>query len=104
MKNRKNLIVLIVCVLFISIILAAVINIVLSYRENLKVDTVKVSNVRSTILATGSIASQNEATLHFQTGGKLTYLASKEGDKVYQGLFFTAINGSALFAGTTEPS
>ncbi len=26
------------------------------------------------------------------------------GDKVYQGLFFTAINGSALFAGTTEPS
>ncbi len=41
--------------------------------------------VSSTITADGTVTAQNIAMLHFQTGGKLTYLPVKEGDKVYQG-------------------
>ncbi|MCL4353149.1 efflux RND transporter periplasmic adaptor subunit [Patescibacteria group bacterium] len=39
----------------------------------------------SRIQAEGSVVSQNEAVLHFQTAGKLVYLPLKEGDRVYQG-------------------
>ena len=41
--------------------------------------------VSSTINADGAVTAQDQATLHFQTGGKLVYLPLKEGDKVYQG-------------------
>ncbi len=41
--------------------------------------------VSSTITADGAVTAQDQATLHFQTGGKLVYLPLKEGDKVYQG-------------------
>jgi multidrug efflux pump subunit AcrA (membrane-fusion protein) len=37
------------------------------------------------ILAHGSVRSQNEVDLHFQTGGKLVYLPFKEGDSVQKG-------------------
>ncbi len=46
---------------------------------------VPIRTVQSTILANGAVQSQNEATLHFQTGGKLTALPVKEGDRVTQG-------------------
>lgn len=45
----------------------------------------QVKSVDSTITADGVITAQNEATLHFQTGGKLVSVPLKEGDKVYQG-------------------
>ncbi len=41
--------------------------------------------VSSTISADGTVTAQDQATLHFQTNGKLIYLPVKEGDKVYQG-------------------
>ncbi len=41
--------------------------------------------ISSTITADGSVTAQDQATLHFQTSGKLVYLPLKEGDKVYQG-------------------
>lgn len=47
--------------------------------------TIALQNIGSDILAQGTIHSQNEATLHFQTGGKLTYLAVKAGDSVSAG-------------------
>ncbi|NTU47155.1 efflux RND transporter periplasmic adaptor subunit [Candidatus Roizmanbacteria bacterium] len=47
--------------------------------------TVSLKSVDSQLLAQGSVRSLNEATLHFQTGGKLTYLPFKEGDAVKKG-------------------
>ncbi|MGI8419708.1 MAG: efflux RND transporter periplasmic adaptor subunit [Candidatus Levyibacteriota bacterium] len=47
--------------------------------------TASVKNMSSQITADGTVTAQNQATLHFQTGGKLTELPVKEGDKVYQG-------------------
>ncbi|HET9946632.1 MAG TPA: efflux RND transporter periplasmic adaptor subunit [Patescibacteria group bacterium] len=47
--------------------------------------TVLVKPVSNTISAQGSIHSVSEATLHFQTGGKVVYLPFKEGDAVTQG-------------------
>ena len=41
--------------------------------------------VSSTITADGTITAQNQATLNFQTGGKLVYLPFKEGDKILAG-------------------
>ncbi len=47
--------------------------------------TVPVKFVSSTITADGSVTAQNQATLNFQTTGKLTYLPFKPGDKVQAG-------------------
>lgn len=46
---------------------------------------VKVGVIGSNIVAIGAIHSQSEATIHFQTGGKLIYLPFKEGDYVTAG-------------------
>ncbi len=47
--------------------------------------TIAVKQVGETIVGSGTIHSSQEATLHFQTGGKVTYLPFKEGDAVAQG-------------------
>ncbi len=47
--------------------------------------TAAVKSVDSTIIASGSIVAQDQATLHFQTAGKLAYLPVKEGDKIVSG-------------------
>ena len=47
--------------------------------------TVAVKRVDPQISADGMITAQNQATLHFQTGGKMVSLPVKEGDTVRQG-------------------
>jgi membrane fusion protein, multidrug efflux system len=47
--------------------------------------TLSVRFVNSTITANGTVTAQDQATLNFQTGGKLTYLPFKEGDLVKAG-------------------
>ena len=49
-----------------------------------------------TITADGSVTAATEATLAFQTPGKLTYLPFKAGDKVYLGQTVAAIDPTAL--------
>jgi multidrug efflux pump subunit AcrA (membrane-fusion protein) len=45
----------------------------------------QVKAIDSTVVADGVVTAQDQATLHFQTGGKLVSVPLKEGDKVYQG-------------------
>lgn len=45
----------------------------------------QVKAVDSTIIADGSVTAQNEADLHFQTGGKLVSVPFKEGDTITEG-------------------
>lgn len=54
-------------------------------NQTIQSQTVAVKAIGSNIIASGSIHSESEATLHFQTGGKLTYLPVKQGDTLYQG-------------------
>src|SRR6266568_677927 len=44
-----------------------------------------VKNIDSTIVVDGTVTAQDQATLHFQTGGKLVSVQLKEGDKVTKG-------------------
>lgn len=95
MKN-KTTILFIFAVLLASLSIISVVNKLGSKKENLKTGSVTIKNVESKILANGKIASQNEATLHFQTGGKLTNLTAKEGDTVYQGQTIANLDTYAL--------
>ena len=54
-------------------------------KEPVHTQTVAIKSVSSQILADGYITAQNQATLHFQTGGKVVYLPFKEGDTLYAG-------------------
>jgi multidrug efflux pump subunit AcrA (membrane-fusion protein) len=61
-----------------------------------KAETVDVNSISEQILATGSIAAQNQAVLNFQIGGKLIYVPFKEGDQVYQGQTIAQLDASDL--------
>jgi len=87
MKNRKLLITILICVV-ITIILG-VVSLQASVNQAnasvLKTDSIAVRPVSSQIVADGTVAAQDTATFHFQTGGKLIYLPHKEGDTVQKG-------------------
>ena len=61
-----------------------------------KTETVDVNSISQQILATGSIAAQNQAVLNFQIGGKLIYVPFKEGDQIYQGQTIAQLDASDL--------
>jgi RND family efflux transporter MFP subunit len=61
-----------------------------------KTEMLNVNAVSQQILATGSIAAQNQAVLNFQVGGKLVYLPFKEGDQIYQGQTIAQLDQSDL--------
>lgn len=63
---------------------------------------VTVKNVASTISADGAVTAANQATLHFQTGGKLALLPVKEGDHVYEGQTIAQLDTYALQRQLTE--
>lgn len=52
--------------------------------------------VNSTVTADGIVIAQNQAVLHFQTGGKLTYLPFKEGSRVLIGQTIASIDSYTL--------
>src|SRR5581483_1239573 len=85
MKNSKKLLITISLAVVLSLVLIGFGSLIFKTKNNLQTQSIKVSPVCSQILATGEVASQNEAQLHFQAGGKLTYLPFKEGDRVYAG-------------------
>jgi multidrug efflux pump subunit AcrA (membrane-fusion protein) len=64
--------------------------------------TVAVKDVSSQISAEGTVTAQDQATLHFQAGGKLTSLPVKEGDKVYEGQTIAQLDTYALQQQLTE--
>ncbi len=73
-------------VIFIIMIISAVgiggILVFSGKKLDAKTQVVGAENMQDQIVADGTVGSQNEATLHFQTGGKVVYLPFKEGDTV----------------------
>ena len=68
----------------------------LTDATDLQTVSVAVKNVDPSFVADGQIHSQNEATLHFQTAGKLASLPVKEGDTVSQGQTIAQLDTYAL--------
>lgn len=58
--------------------------------------TTSVQFVNSTIVADGAVTAENQATLAFQTSGKLIYLPFKEGDTVFSGQTIAQLDTYAL--------
>ncbi|HUD45146.1 MAG TPA: efflux RND transporter periplasmic adaptor subunit [Patescibacteria group bacterium] len=87
MKNKKLFITIIICIVITLVLGVASIqaSITQANATALRTDSVAVKPVSSQIVANGSVTAQNQATLNFQTGGKLVSVPFQEGDKVSQG-------------------
>ena len=86
----------IVITLFVVAIGIFAVTFLASAAQPQKTETVDVNSVSQQILATGSIAAQNQAVLNFQIGGKLIYVPFKEGDQIYQGQTIAQLDASDL--------
>ena len=67
-----------------------------SQRNAQPMTTASVQFVNSVVSATGTVTAQNQATLNFQTAGKLIYLPFREGDKVAAGQTIAKLDTYAL--------
>lgn len=61
-----------------------------------KTQTIGVKNIQDKIVADGTVGSENETTLHFQTAGKVVYLPFKEGDTVVKGQTIASLDTTVL--------
>lgn len=95
LKSNKIFLQLIPIVV-ISLFLIGGITLVTKPSNFIKSENIAVKTVGSQISADGIIASQNEARISFQTPGKLTYIAAKEGDTVYQGETIASLDTYAI--------
>jgi HlyD family secretion protein len=84
MKKRINKHSILGLFVFIFIAVIAWINISPN-RTSTNNESIAVKKIANQILADGAVESKDTAALHFQVGGKLSYLPLKEGDKVYAG-------------------
>jgi len=98
MKNKKILTVSIVAIfLVVGVFVGKRWLTATTLQVNAKpVTTASVQFVNSVISATGIVTAQNQATLNFQTAGKLVYLPLKEGDKVAAGQTVAKLDTYAL--------
>jgi len=85
MKNKKYILILTVLAITAALATAGSLSVITNASKKVQTESIAVRAIGTNIVADGTIHSQNEATLHFPTGGKLTYLPFKEGDTVYQG-------------------
>ena len=83
-------------IILASIIIIVCLLIFLKANSKVQTEALEIKSVASVIQSDGTITPQNQATLHFQLGGKLVYLPFKEGDKVYQGQTIAQLDTYAL--------
>lgn len=65
-------------------------------------ESATVKSVDSSIIADGTVTAQNQAELHFQTGGKLVSVPFKEGDQVTEGQTIAQLDTYPLQEQLTE--
>jgi len=83
-------------IILASLIIVAGIFIIFRANSQVKTEALEIKSVSSIIQADGAVTPQNQATLHFQTGGKLVYLPFKEGDSVFQGQTIASLDTFVL--------
>lgn len=64
-------------------------------------ELVNLKPLSSQMMVTGTVISQNQESLHFQTGGKLVYLPFKEGDQVTKGQVIASLDSLEAQKGVT---
>lgn len=69
-----------------------------SEKVSYTTEVVKRGNLIQTVSATGAVESANEISLNFQSPGKLTYLAVKEGLEVKAGQLLATIDSGSINA------
>lgn len=94
MKNKRFYLI-IASILLVSIVFFAW-NVYTNKSTSFQTSTVTAKSISSQISAPGTIHSENEATLHFQTAGKVVALPYKVGDSVYQGATIAQLDTYAL--------
>ncbi len=97
MKNKK--LILIICFVIVIIGLLYFVKNILFSSSNLSshpTTTASVKFIDSTITAEGTITAQSQATLHFQTAGKLIALPFKEGSAVKAGQTIASLDSYAV--------
>ena len=98
MKNKK--IALAICLVIVIIVAGVFIgyrNLAMSSGSGPgRTTTTSAQFVSSTIVADGAVTAENQATLAFQTSGKLVYLPFKEGDTVFAGQTIAQLDTYAL--------
>lgn len=85
MKNKKYLLLIFALAILSIAATAGILATITNSQKSLHTESIAVKAIGTTIAADGSIHSQNEATLHFSSGGKVVYVPFKEGDAVYAG-------------------
>ncbi len=101
MKNKifqKRTLSFLLTIVGISIVIIIVLLGVLKTSSAIKTETMALKSASSDIQADGQIVPQNQATMHFQTGGKLVYLPVKVGDTVKQGQIIASLDTAKLEA------
>ena len=97
MKNKHYLAYGIIALLFIEAVVFTITQFTSHADAQIPVTkTVAVKSVSSQIAADGSVTAQDQATLHFQTSGKLVSLPLKEGDAVTEGQTIAQLDTYAL--------
>jgi len=85
-KTKRIITYLIVAILLLDVGVFTFFELTSNARADTPISqTAAVESVDSQIVVDGKITAQDQATLHFQTAGKLVSLPVKEGDKVVQG-------------------
>lgn len=80
----------------ISFIVIVSFMVILQVKAPEQTQAVSVRSTNAQIQADGAVTSQNQATLHFQTGGQLVYLPFKEGDEIKQGQILARLDTATL--------
>ena len=96
MNTGKSAILLIIILIFASIIFIHYQRVSASTSPTSNTAEVSVKFINSTITADGTVTAQNQATLNFQTPGKLISLPFKEGDTVAAGQTIAQLDTYAL--------
>src|SRR5438067_2003967 len=94
--NKETGLFLLASIIISSGILFLIVSALSFKKDEFMTQTASPHEVQNQILAKGSVRSQNEADLHFQTGGKLIYLPYKEGDVVSQGQTIGSLDSYAI--------
>ncbi len=78
-RHKKRTLAFVAIVLLLGIILRP------KPPQSIPLETVSRNDITQSISASGTVYSNNSATLNFLAGGKLVYLGVKKGDKVQKG-------------------
>jgi HlyD family secretion protein len=70
--------------------------------SNINTDTVKRQNIKSTVLATGQVVSSTDLELSFKSGGVVSKVNVKEGDKVKAGSVLATLSQNDQAASLTQ--